>query len=199
MLAPRTERSNAVHLVAKRKACFTLLHDGSTAPDFRDDLLSGGGSQNHYFVSCPHLSTEPICFHNNRAWFRFADSISLPSRTRSGELSDYEFIRSAGFSGLVDRPYLPVDWNGVPPLPHGRVYGPARCSTATRRFAVADRHSTRFPDCSKSVVGISRLHFDHRLRGVRPRLRRRRHVSGAGTAAQDPPVAVHLLSFASVA
>jgi len=66
----RTERSNAVQLVAKRSARFTLLHDGSTAPDFRDGLLSGGGNQNRYFVSCPHLSTEPICFPNNRAWFR---------------------------------------------------------------------------------------------------------------------------------
>jgi len=92
MLAPRTERSNAVQLVAKRSARFTLLHDGSTAPDSRDGLLSGGGNQNRYFVSCPHLSTEPICFPNNRAWFRFADCISFRSRTRSGELSDYEFI-----------------------------------------------------------------------------------------------------------
>src|SRR5207253_861019 len=50
MLAPRTERSNAVQLVAKRSARFTLLHDGSTAPDFRDGLLSGGGNQNRHFV-----------------------------------------------------------------------------------------------------------------------------------------------------
>jgi len=92
MLAPRTERSNAVQSVAKRNACFTLLHDGSTTPDFRDDLLSGGGDQNHYFVPRAHLSTEPICFPNNRAWFRFADCIFVRSRTCSGELSDYEFI-----------------------------------------------------------------------------------------------------------
>src|SRR6266478_6445239 len=85
----RSERSNAVQLVAKRSARFTLLHDGSTAPDFRDGLLSGGGNQNRYFVSCPHLSTEPICFPNSRAWFRFADCISFRSRTRSGKLSDY--------------------------------------------------------------------------------------------------------------
>src|SRR5207244_293574 len=65
MLAPRTERSNAVQLVAKRSACFTLLHDGSTASGFRDDLLPGGGNQNHYFVSCPHLSTEPICSYRS--------------------------------------------------------------------------------------------------------------------------------------
>ena len=64
-----------MQLVAKRSARFTLLHDGSTAPDSRDGLLSCGGNQNRYFVSCPHLSTEPICFPNNRAWFRFADCI----------------------------------------------------------------------------------------------------------------------------
>src|SRR5205823_13290620 len=110
MLAPRTERSNAVQLVAKRSARFTLLHDGSTAPDFRDDLLSGGGNPNRYFVSYPHLSTEPICFPNNRAWFRFADCVSFRSRARSGELSDYEFICSARLCGLVIRPSLLVDW-----------------------------------------------------------------------------------------
>src|SRR5207237_7491670 len=157
-----------------------------------------GGDQNHYFVPRPHLSAEPICFPNNRTWFRFADGISLPSRTRSGKLSDYEFIRSARFSGLVDRPYLPVDWNGLPPLAYGRVYGAARCSTATRRFVLVDRHPTRFPECSKSMVGISRLHFHHRLRGLRTRLCSWRDVSGARTAAQDPSVAVNLLSFASV-
>src|SRR5205085_12101685 len=35
----------AVGCEAERR--FTLLHDGSTASDFGDDLLCGGGDQNH--------------------------------------------------------------------------------------------------------------------------------------------------------
>src|SRR5438477_6671128 len=144
MLAPCTERSNAVDLVAKQGACFTLVHDGSAIPDFRDDLLSGSGDQNCCFVPGAHLSPEPICLPNNRAWFRFADCISHRSRTHSGELSDYEFIRSARFSGLVDRPYLPVDCAGLPPLAHGRVDGAARFLAARRCLARADRYTARF-------------------------------------------------------
>src|SRR5207248_9787613 len=66
-------------------------------------------------------------------------------------------------------------------------------------FGPANRHTTRFSGLSKSVVGISRLDLDYRLRRVRARLRRRRDVSCPGTATQDSPVALDFLSSPAVA
>ena len=58
----------------------------------------------------------------------------------------------------------------------------------------ADRSTASIQRARESVAGNACLDFDCRSRHVRPRLHRRRYVSGAGTPTQDAPTPFDLLS-----
>ena len=94
---------------------------------------------------------------------------------------------------------LHVGRPGLSPFADGCIYGAPGRFAARFCFDCANRRQAPGEIAGQSVVGISRLDLDYRLRSVRARLRRGGDVPCPRTATQDSPVALDILSSPAVA
>src|SRR5437588_9465847 len=100
---------------------------------------------------------------------------------------------------MVDRTDLHAGRPSLSAVANGGFYCTACSSAAIGRASRADRYTAYGASDAESMARISRLHFDHRLRGLRPCLCCRRNVSRARAAAENARVTIDFLSPAAAA
>src|SRR5438105_7066669 len=100
---------------------------------------------------------------------------------------------------MVDRADLHAGRSGLSAIANGGFYSTACSSSSTDRASRADRYTAYGASDAESMARVSRLHFDHRLRGLRPCLCCRRNVSRARAAAENAGVTIDFLSPSAAA